>query len=63
MRHSSADAHVDSRSEYEYDDSGIRVAKTDFEDVNNDGDFDDTGTDNSTRTDYHVDHRNPTGYA
>jgi YD repeat-containing protein len=51
------------KSTYEYDDSGIRVAKTDFEDVNNDGDFDDTGTDTTARTDYHVDHRNPTGYA
>ena len=51
------------RSTYEYDDSGIRVAKTDLNDVNNDGDFDDVGTDTSERTDYHVDHRNPTGYA
>ena len=51
------------KSTYEYDDSGIRVAKTELDDVNNDGDFDDLGTDTTTRTDYHVDHRNHTGYA
>ena len=51
------------KSTYEYDDSGIRVAKTELVDVNNDGDFDDVGTDTSERTDYHVDKRNPTGYA
>ena len=51
------------KSTYQYDDSGIRVAKTELDDVNNDGDFDDLGTDTSERTDYHVDHRNPTGYA
>ena len=39
------------------------MAQTEEDDVNLDGDFDDTGTDTSERTDYHVDHRNPTGYA
>ncbi len=51
------------KSSYEYDDSGIRVAQTVQVDVNNDGDFDDAGVDTTERTDYHVDHRNPTGYA
>ena len=58
-----ATADVDEAITYEYDDSGIRVAKTELNDVNNDGDFDDVGTDTSTRTDYHVDHHNPTAYA
>ncbi len=51
-------ADVDRREEYEYIDSGIRVAKTEKVDTDDDGTFD-----TSTRTDYHVDHRNPTGYA
>ena len=55
---SDADGNVNNREEYEYDDSGIRVAKTEKADTDDDGTFDTT-----TRTDYHVDHRNPTGYA
>ena len=50
------------KSSYEYDDSGIRVAQTQQVDVNNDGDFDDA-EDTTERTDYHVDHHNRTGYA
>ncbi len=55
---SDANGHIDSREQYEYDDSGTRVAKTEKEDSDDDGTFDTT-----TRTDYHVDKRNPTGYA
>ena len=50
------------KSSYEYDDRGIRVAQTQQDDVNNDGDFDDA-EDTTERTDYHGDDQNPTGYA
>ncbi len=53
-----ADGIVDRREEYEYDDTGIRVAKTELVDSNDDGTVDTT-----TRTDYHVDKQNHTGYA
>ena len=59
---SDADGNADSYSEYQYDDSGIRVAASEQVDANDDGDLADTG-DRDTRTDYLVDHRNPTGYA
>ncbi len=51
------------RETYEYDNSGIRAARTVAVDVNTDGDFDDAGTDTTTWTDYHVDKNNHTGYA
>ena len=51
---------LESRIEYEYDNSGIRVAQTVTEDSDNDGDLSD---ETPQRTDYHVDCRNPTGYA
>jgi hypothetical protein len=57
------DGNVDRYSEYEYDHTGIRVAQTELDDVNNDGDFENIGTDTSERTDYLVDHHNHTGYA
>jgi len=47
--------------EYEYDDSGIRVAQTKTVDGNGDGDFVDP-EDTAERTDYLVDHQNRTGY-
>lgn len=50
------------RTKYEYDDAGVRVAETKTVDGNGDGDFVDP-EDTSQRTDYLVDHRNPTGYA
>ncbi len=53
-----ADGYVDRREEYEYDDSGIRVAKTEKIDSDDDGTVDTT-----IRTDYHVDKKNHTGYA
>ncbi|MGI6419533.1 MAG: hypothetical protein ACOX1P_28165 [Thermoguttaceae bacterium] len=53
-----ADGLVDRREEYEYDDPGIRVAKTEIVDSNDDGTVDIT-----TRADYHLDKNNHTGYA
>jgi hypothetical protein len=56
------DATVDRYSEYEYDDSGIRVAQTEQVDADDNGDLNGPD-DKNTRTDNLVDHRNHTGYA
>ena len=39
---SDGDGYVNNREEYEYDDSGIRVAKTEKVDTDDDGTFDTT---------------------
>jgi len=59
---SDGDGVPETQLDYEYDDSGIRVAETKTVDGNADGDFVDP-EDTSARTDYLVDHQNPTGYA
>jgi RHS repeat-associated protein len=56
------DGTPDEQPEYEYHDSGIRVGQTKTVDGNGDGDFTDP-EDTSERTDYLVDHHNPTGFA
>ncbi len=50
------------RLDYEYDDSGVRVAQTKTTDGGGNGQFNDPD-DTAERTDYLVDHRNHTGYA
>ncbi len=52
-----ADGRVDTRSSYRYDDSGIRVARREQVDSDDDGAFDE-----DTTTVNLVDHQNPTGY-
>jgi RHS repeat-associated protein len=56
------DGTPETRLDYEYDASGIRVAQTKTTDGNADGDFVDPG-DTAERTDYLVDYLNATGYA
>ncbi len=51
---------LERREEYEYDDRGIRTAKTETVDTDSDGDLAD---ETPQRTEYLVDHHNPTGYA
>jgi RHS repeat-associated protein len=57
---SDGDGVPETQLEYEYDDSGIRVAQEKRVDTDSDGDFTD---ETPERTEYLVDHHNHTGYA